>query len=185
MDRPGKGVGIAGGVEEGLPLRGHLLEELLGRWVRSPAPPGATELLGKVVVRHAAQQIDPRAGIGRFIDVDGGEARRHGDRHLDVQGDFDGAAAGRADAAVHGHHRQRHMRQAGLGFVGRDVIGVEAVKLQQPDALAGAGQGRARHVSGAEVASLVAASWPGPGLRRGIGGEARRASATTLGCGRA
>ena len=31
VDRPGKGVGIAGGVEEGLALGGHLLEDLLGR----------------------------------------------------------------------------------------------------------------------------------------------------------
>ena len=40
---------------------------------------------------------------------------------------------GSADAPVNRHDRQRNTRQPGLAFVGRDVTGVETVKLQQPD----------------------------------------------------
>lgn len=46
---------ISGSVEEGLSLRRHLLEDLLGRCVARTAAPRTTELLGEIVIRHAAQ----------------------------------------------------------------------------------------------------------------------------------
>ena len=75
-------------------------------------------------------------------------------RHLD----FPAAAGGEAGGAVQQHIGQRHIGQAGLAFVIGDVAGGVAVKLQQTDTLAGAGEGRARDIGCPEVAAHVGAA---------------------------
>src|SRR5262249_18368057 len=61
--------------------------------------------------------------------------------------------------SVDQHIFQRHIRETGLSFVGRNVAGIVAIELKQAYGLTGARQRRAWHVGGSEIASQIRAVW--------------------------
>jgi hypothetical protein len=142
-NQAGIGVTVARGAEKRLPLGGHLLENAVRHRVsgRARAIPGATQLIGRIVGGHAAEDIIPIAVRAGFIDDDIGNARAHRDHHLDIEGDLDFPAIARGDAV------ESVQQDIGEGDIGTarhaliigDVAGGVAVKLKQPDGLARTG----------------------------------------------
>src|ERR1035441_195648 len=99
----GKGIGPVNASESPQALKKDWPCAAICRKIWSPAgsggppAPGATELLGEVIIGHATEQIDPRTRIGRFIDVDARYGRRQRHHHLDVQANLTIITAGSSD----------------------------------------------------------------------------------------
>ncbi len=110
--------------------------------------------------------LSVNTSTGRFINVNGGNARRHGQHHFDIQGDFAVAVARHADPAINGDIDQRDVGQAELGFVGGNVDGIVGVEFQQSHTLPGAGQRRPWDISGAKIVARIIATGSGAGIRR-------------------
>ena len=124
-------------------------------------------MFGQVVRGHAVQDVF-RVAVRppRLIDDNGRQAGRHAVGHLDVEGHLFIVAAGRLTIEVVQQDIDQGDRgQAPSGTVRGNVVGVIAVKLKQPQHLAGAGQLNVARISAPEVPPQVRAT--GPGAARG------------------
>src|SRR6202011_3164434 len=127
---------VATRIEEGLPLSRHLLENLLRRGVWRASAPGTAKLLRLIIASHSTQDIFPGARVRCRVNDDLGKARRHRNRHFDIEANLAIATAGTSGKAIYQHILQRHVRQIGHALIDEDVIGIVTIELQQTKGLA-------------------------------------------------
>ena len=160
----GVGITVARGLKIRLSLRGHLFENTVNGCAGSAAPsPRSTQLLGQIVIGHAAQ--DGAGARPHLVNNHLRQSRCHGDCHFDVQSDFIVVArAGSAAADDDVFQRNITGHADGLLIVG-DIHHVVAGKFQQPHRLPGAGERGARNVCVAKIVARVIAAGAGTGQR--------------------
>ena len=159
LDGRSEGIGIARRIKKGLALCGHLPKNSFGGRVGAAAAPRTAELFGLIIVGHPAEQINPWAGVRRFVHENLADARCHGQHHFNIEAHFAVAAARRAHPAIDENIGDQSTRcDSGLTDVGRDIGRVIPIKLQQADVLAGAAQRCARHIGRAEIVTAIGAA---------------------------
>ena len=123
-------------------------QQIIGRQIGTAAPtPRTTDLLGEIIRGDPAQDVIGVAQRTGLIDDHAGEARCHCNRHLDVQRDFDVVRARSPVIPVQENILEGNRRQAGLLRIQRNIVGVVAIELHQPDGLSGPGE----HVNAGEI----------------------------------